>query len=189
MTIHVILGLDPGIFLYGSFYFCGTCFSLQAFCKRKPCHFSCKKKHCVIPGPDPESVKDKVQPKYGRQEKWQACHLQGAFRGSAGPYPLHCHCESRTLRQAQGTSLTMATNAPPIPAAIEYATIVSTGSFRKKTPRASLLAPIPAVLGSAKISRQPMHLHKDTVTLNCYATFARTCYECGFRVCLIYSTA
>ena len=79
--------------------------------------------------------------------------------------------------------------APPIPAAIEYATIVSTGSFRKKTPRASLLAPIPAVLGSAKISRQPMHLHKDTVTLNCYATFARTCYECGFRVCLIYSTA
>ncbi len=34
----------------------------------------------------------------------------------------------------------------PIPAELEYATIASTGSFRKKTPRASLLAPIPAVL-------------------------------------------
>ncbi|HBB14040.1 MAG TPA: hypothetical protein DCZ76_07155 [Treponema sp.] len=105
-----------------------------------------------------------------------AVSLVWRFRGSAGPYPLHC-------------SATRLWRAPPIPAAIEYATIVSTGSFRKKTPRASLLAPIPAVLGSAKISRQPMHLHKDTVTLNCYATFARTCYECGFRVCLIYSTA
>ena len=34
----------------------------------------------------------------------------------------------------------------PIPAVLKYATIASTGSFRKKTPRASLLAPIPAVL-------------------------------------------
>ena len=41
--------------------------------------------------------------------------------------------------------------APPIPAATEYATIVSTGSFRKKTPRASLLAPIPAATEYATI--------------------------------------
>ena len=34
----------------------------------------------------------------------------------------------------------------PIPAVLDIVTISSTGSFRKKTPRASLLAPIPAVL-------------------------------------------
>jgi hypothetical protein len=27
------------------------------------------------------------------------------------------------------------------------------------------------------------HLERRTVTLSCYATFARTCYECGLRVC------
>ena len=26
----------------------------------------------------------------------------------------------------------------------------------------------------------------QAVTLNCYATFARTCYECGFRVCISF---
>jgi len=26
----------------------------------------------------------------------------------------------------------------------------------------------------------------QAVTLNCYATFARTCYECGFRVCVSF---
>ena len=43
-------------------------------------------------------------------------------------------------------SATRLRRAPPIPAVLKYATIASTGSFRKKTPRASLLAPIPAVL-------------------------------------------
>ena len=43
-------------------------------------------------------------------------------------------------------SATRLRRAPPIPAVLKYATIASTGSFRKKTPRASLLAPIPAAL-------------------------------------------
>ncbi|HBB13844.1 MAG TPA: hypothetical protein DCZ76_06140, partial [Treponema sp.] len=27
------------------------------------------------------------------------------------------------------------------------------------------------------------HIDEAPVTLSCYATFARTCYECGLRVC------
>ena|GEM_PF-2506076 len=118
----------------GNFFFCGTFSCKTPASQKNTCHFLYN--NSAMEGASIDCIKTRgFSP-----ENPSSNGKEAIFEGLSGVPRV----PSRFIAPLR--SATRLRRAPPIPAVLEYATIASTGSFRKKTPRASLLAPIPAVL-------------------------------------------